>query len=69
MSYNNSAQAKFILLPKKLELFLLWFSFLVTSLVGKDCAKFCRTHSIGFLKIKNVIFSIFLINFAALLKL
>lgn len=43
-------------------LFIVWF-------VGKDCAKFSHARSMGFLRTKNVIFSIFLINFAALLKL
>lgn len=42
--------------------FIVWF-------VGKDCAKFSHARSMGFLRTKNVIFSIFLINFAALLKL
>ena len=39
------------------------------SSVDEDDSDLCHKCSEGFLKIKNVIFSIFLINFAALLKL
>lgn len=39
------------------------------SSVGEGGGDLCHKCSEGFLKIKNVIFSIFLINFAALLKL
>ena len=49
----------------------IYFAFLLRSAssMGEGCVELCHKCSEGFLKIKNVIFSIFLINFAALLKL